>query len=67
MVRNLLALDDHVQTVHHLLLGGPHWGGGLVDLTPGQRVVCVNVERSDGVQVEVELTVITSVQNRTAL
>ena len=71
MVWRLLAVDP--QAVLHLLLLlplllGPNWGGWVVDLTPGERVVWVlQVERSDCVQVEVELAIITSVQNRTAL
>ena len=72
VVMRLLAVDHHV--LHLLLLAstvlpcGPDRCGRLVDLAPGERVVWVlQVERSDGVQVEVELAVITSVQNRTAL
>ena len=70
MVWRLLAVDS--QAVPHLVLlllpRGPDRGGRVVDLTPGERVVWVlQVERSDCVQVEVELAVITSVQNRTAL
>ena len=73
MVWRLLAVDHHVVLL--LLLAsismlphGPDRGGRVVDLTPGERVVwLLEVERSDGVEVEVELTIITSVQNRTAL
>ena len=78
MVWRLLAVDHHnVQAVLHLLLllasismftRGPDRGGRVVDLAPGERVVWIlQVERSDGVEVEVELAIITSVQNRTAL
>ena len=56
-----------VQTVWRGIYLHPGDSGGLVvDLTPGQRVV-LKLQRSDGVEVEVELTIIASVEHRAAL
>ena len=44
-----------------------HRRGLIVDLAPGERVVSFQLEGLDGVQVEVELPVVTPVQDWAAL